>query len=687
MDYKLSYILILGCFILGCFFRAQAQESQDIQIIEDYIEAIIEESEMETSYESLYENLHYLLENPININYATTEDLKRLQLLNDFQIASIQNYIRDNGLFLSINELQLVYGFNLETVQKISPFIIVGTAEEEQIKHKYGHHQIITRYSQVLEEAKGYKLNLDSTHMVPEFRGSPAKIYTRYNYHYRDRLYWGFTAEKDAGEEFFKGSNSCGYDFYSFHLLYHSSKIAKTIAIGDYHVNFGQGLVANTGFSIGKSPDVINLRKYDPGITKFSSTEENGFMRGIAATLRLGDVDVSLFASHKKLDANMLLTDSVSEEKYFSSFVTSGIHATEEEIEDKDALGENIAGMNITLRKDNFKTGVTYLHSEWSATRLINNQPYKQFIPGQPVNNNIGVNYQLILRRIDLFGEAAMSNFGGLAFINGCLINIDPMLNVSIMHRYYQRNYYAPYGKSFSESSGINNERGTYLGMQFIPLKRWTFRAYYDYFSFPWLTYTTDAPSYGYEYLVEAKYIVSEEVNMYWRYKHEDKMVNITSEEENLHELGRRIINKFRYHISYKVAEPLYLSNRIEISEYKPQNANCNFGYMAYQDIQFRPLVLPLTVYLRYSMFDIDDFNARIYTYENDALYSYSLPFFDNQGSRFYVMTKLSIKQRLDLWLRYSQTYYANVSAIGRGWNEIEGNKKSEFKIQVRYKF
>ena len=53
----------------------------------------------------------------------------------------------------------------------------------------------------------------------------------------------GFTMEKDAGEEFFKGKQSTGFDFYSAHCYIRNLGILKSLAIGDYHVSFGQGLI------------------------------------------------------------------------------------------------------------------------------------------------------------------------------------------------------------------------------------------------------------------------------------------------------------------------------------------------------------------------------------------------------------------------------------------------------------
>ncbi len=52
----------------------------------------------------------YYLENPLNLNTATIEELERLHFLTDFQIISLKKYIQDNGELLTIYELPLVYG-------------------------------------------------------------------------------------------------------------------------------------------------------------------------------------------------------------------------------------------------------------------------------------------------------------------------------------------------------------------------------------------------------------------------------------------------------------------------------------------------------------------------------------------------------------------------------------------------
>jgi hypothetical protein len=57
------------------------------------------------------------------------------------------------------------------------------------------------RGAQVLEKSKGYLL--DSSNAKNYYPGSPQKLLVRYKYKFGNLLQYGFTAEKDAGEQFF----------------------------------------------------------------------------------------------------------------------------------------------------------------------------------------------------------------------------------------------------------------------------------------------------------------------------------------------------------------------------------------------------------------------------------------------------------------------------------------------------
>ena len=88
----------------------------------------------------------------------------------------------------------------------------------------------------------------------------------RYTFRYSDKVYVGLTAEKDAGEPFFTGKNKKGYDYYSPYLLIRDMGRLKTLALGNYRLNYGYGLVMNTDFNMGKTTmnyDGVDIVIYD----------------------------------------------------------------------------------------------------------------------------------------------------------------------------------------------------------------------------------------------------------------------------------------------------------------------------------------------------------------------------------------------------------------------------------------
>src|SRR5690606_9304231 len=99
----------------------------------------------------------------------------------------------------------------------------------------------------------------------------------------------------------------------------------------------------------------------------------------------------------------------------------------------------------------------------------------------------------------------------------------------------------------------------------------------------------------------------------------------------------------------------------------------------------YNPLRSFFSANTRFAIFDTQGFNSRIYTYENDVLYSFSAPGFQNRGIRFYLNGKFRIRKNIDLWLRCALTKYINADEIGSGLDKIEGSRKSEVRAQLRF--
>lgn len=678
-----------------------AQEGIRSKIIEEKVQEIIENlpDDAEVDLTILFDDLLYYYDHPLNINNADQSEIQSLFILNDIQVNNLLSHIEKYGKLLSKYELQTIPGFDLETIRIIMPFVQVKPVSEiKKLKFsnilKDGKSDLFVRYLTTMQDQKGY------TSIFPEdlqenpnrrYQGNKARMYTRYRFTYQQNLSFGITAEKDPGEDFFNGTQSQGFDFYSVHLFYKGNGTVSKIALGDYELKFGQGLTMWSGLAFGKSAFVMNVKKSAIGIKPYTSVDENKFMRGVATTISEGNLSFTAFYSNKKIDANPEDSDTLGVEdiQNVTSFQSSGFHRTYNELEGKDAIDEIIAGGNLSYKTRQLSVGVTAYSVNYGAELQRSLKPYNQFEFTGSSNFVGGLDYSYVLQNFNIFGEISRSQNGGLATIEGVMMALDPKFSVSLVHRYYQKEYQNLYNNAFAEGSKSANEQGLFLGAELKFSRKWQISGYLDQFRFPWLRFGVNAPSKGADYLFQLTYKPSRKSEFYIRYKGKRKERNASTIESdgNIKNLTTVVKNSFRINAGYQVSPSFRLKSRVEWVNYQLGALNPQQGFLFYQDVIFKKMEWPVSFSLRYALMNIDSYAARIYAYENDLLYTWSIPAYSETGSRFYIMAKWRVYRKIDLWVRYSLWDYSYAESISSGLNEIEGGKKGEMKLQLRWRF
>lgn len=673
---KIAATLFLFCFSLQ--IHAQNTVNRN-DLIESLIENIAEQSEEELDYTNLLEEISELISNPLNINSANSKDLQKLYFLNQNQINSLIEYRESNGEILSIYELQLIPGFTFELIRNIEPLLSIQANTQKTTLNKKAQNLILLRTERTIEKEKGYRSSNENS----RYMGNQWKYYSRIHSTIPKKgLELGITAEKDKGEAFFDKNNNQGFDYYSAHLQLKRKGFIKQINIGDYQVKFGQGVSLWSGLGGKKSTlTTQNSRRYQ-GIRSYKSTDENKFFRGLALVLRTTkNSKLAFFASSKKIDASTN-TDTIT--SFVSSIINTGFHRNKNEIDKKDQLREQVFGSYFMLNLKKVELGLAYLQYEYSPEISPRETTYSYHNFSGKNNYNLSFTYQSQFNSIHFFGEAARSKSGGMGFLQGANIQVHSQLNLEVIYRKYDENYHTHFASSFAEQSKPQNEEGFYLGINFHPLPQWTIKAYYDQFEFPWLKYTANSPGNGHEYLAQIEYTPNEKVSTYFRFKQENKAQNNSSNPIKYPvEIEK---TQYRLHISAKPAANWEIRNRVEFSDYKKENLHEN-GFLIYQDLIYRCPKFPMNISLRYALFHTDSYNSRIYAYENDILYAFSIPAYYLKGNRFYLNLNYKLHKKITLYARYSQTKYKDTESIGSGNSEISGNTKSDLKIQLRIKF
>ncbi len=708
---KLKFSFLIS-FLFLCHQFVFSQEpdpkvKMDEADIIDKIENVAEDHAAQLDYTDLISDLAYLRENPLNLNYVTDEDLRKLMFLDNFQIYNLLGYRETYGLFITIYEIQAVEGFDQETIEKILPYVYISQIKlKESISFKniakYGRNEFIIRYQRILQEQKGYaSIDDSSLFQKPNSRylGSPDKIYLRYGFNYFNKVRFGILAEKDAGEvvlkdrvpdslQYLAGPNlHNGFDFMSFHVSIKDLGILKALTIGDYQLEFGQGLTLWSGLAFGKSSDAINIKRFARGLRPNTSANENLYFRGIATTLRIKNIDFTAFYSSHKVDANLILNDSLSgDEGFISSLQESGFHRTINELQDRKSINIQAFGGNINYLYKRFKIGLTSYYSKLNTNILKDQQLFGQYDFSGNENLNAGLDYRYLFKNINLFGEIAISKNGAIAQLYGLLANLHPRFSITILYRNYQKGYQNFYSNAFAENSYNRNEKGIYSGGRINIHQNWFLTAYIDNFSFPWIKYRVDIPSKGNEYLIQLENSSFDKLLYYFRFRQKNKQINEPISEDHIIEIINTRKNSFRFHIEYKISASVKMKNRVEYVIFKEGNIYQGTGYLIYQDIAWRSLSEKFSMVFRYALFDTDSYDERIYAYENDVLYAFSVPAYYYSGMRGILLMNFKLSPQINIWMRFAHTVIGNRLVIGTGLDEINNNYRSEIKIQLRVK-
>lgn len=674
---------LLGLIALVCLVRSVAAQddfSSAERYIMDVFQQYAEESEEEIDFEPFYDELLRLLENPLDLNHAVREDLDKMFFLSGMQIENILYYLYKSGGMQTIFELQLIEGLDMTDIRRMLPFVSLGDVvrkekwpEWKQIV-KYGKNEVMTFWAVVPEKKRGY---LDVGESGRVYAGGPLSHYMKYRFGYKDRVFLNFTSEKDAGERFF-GKAGRGYDFYSASMQVKRAGIFHNVILGDYTAGFGQGLVVGRSLRTGKSSSAVNVFPRETGFRKYGSVNENNFFRGGAISVSLGKAGLNLFYSGKRIDGNI-------KDGRLTGLYTSGYHRTESEIAKKQVIGENIFGGNLNISGLYYQVGMTCLYYHIDRPVQPDFHPYNLFYFRGTDQFCCGLNYRLRAGRFLFRGETAIIDAGAPATINGLTFSPASKITLSLLHRYYAPEYNALLASGFSENSRLSNESGCYSGIEMTPFRKWKFTFYADIFRFPWLKYGVSAPSDGIDLMFQGDFHPDKKLNMVWRlkYKRNEKDVSGTYPVPlvcNQHK------GSFRYHWNY-AAGWIGFGNTVD-ANVVGQNGKLTYGIADWVDISFTCPGIPLKVDLRYMYFDAVEYANRIYAYEKDVLYAFSIPAFHGMGGRYYVNLKYDISKRFSLWFRFSRFVYTDErESTGTGTEMISGNKKTELKALFRWNF
>jgi hypothetical protein len=660
-------------FIFFSFCGYQYALSQEIPL-QDAFEQIAQQESPVMDEETYYQAMENYQTNPLDLNIAEASDLQQFSFLSALQIASFLTYRKYAGKLLVIYELQAVPLWDKETIQKLLPYVKTGnqtTVKEDFLNRlRKGGYTFLTR------------LSLKSGLLPDNYIGSREQVLSRFQYRYGNTFQWGITGEKDPGERWFGRTSTKGFDFYSAHLFLKNLGGIKSFVLGDYSVNIGQGLIHWQSIAFRKSPDILQIKRQAPVLRPYNSSGEVFFQRGAGMTIGKNNWSATFLYSSKKMDGSVVY-DSVKGENLLKSWKIDGFHRTTAEISLKNKWRLNSYGISFHYGNAKRNVSLNALHYQMSAYIQKSDLPYQHFAFKGTAFTNFSADWSITHKNIHWFGEAAVHRLKAPAIVTGFLASLDARLSFSFVWRKISPVYQSLFGNAFTEASSVTNESGIFAGISLKPSIKWKIDGYVDFFRFPWLKYNKDAPSSGSDFFVQVTHRLGKEAEIITRYR-----VGLDSDRplHDMHTDSRQqyqVSNRnWRTQFQIKLTSALMWRARVEINWIYSGEKEPEQGFLTYADLIYKPMMKPYSAGFRFQFFETDSYASRIYAYENDVLFRFSIPSFQGKGKRYYLNFQYNFHKKVTFWLRWSQMIYSKTSS----YLPAEKNETG-LNVQIMYRF
>ena len=621
-----ALMIVVGMTLCG----ATMVQGQTLErIIADIYGQLTEDDAENVDYEQLYDDLIELATNPIDLNNATDEQLMKLPFLNQRQRDDIRYFAYMYGGFHSTEELQLVSSLASYDIRNITPFVrFEKRIRNDSIQEKKWRDGLTEKIRHTATVRGDYRSSTDV---------SPYYITARYQLSSQGKLKIGVNATKYAGQQWDKK----GFNHYGLYAeLTDLNKIVHRIAIGDYRADYGAGLVIGSQWMSSVSQLMTSSRTR--GIRARSSASQSGtYLRGAGIELKpTENYEIAVFYSFR--------------------------HNA-----DRDT-NQHIAGLHTAYNWKHFTLGATVTGRFASALKDYSDRIYTANYARGTKTFTAGINYSLTFKNVNFNGEFAATP-NGVATFNTLTLTPAARLRIVMSQRYYSPHFDNPYAHAFSRYSRLNDELGLYLGMQWNINSDWMLRAYADGNASRFTKSRIYQPTTGFEYAIQTignNGANNFDIRLRWRRSEEnyDEPDAPTRHAENVDKAQIRFIYS-------RSTRGFSCATQVHGTLAKRQHSRPTLGAALTQRLSYT--MNKFSVSAQFTAFQATDYNNRIYVYERDVLYAFSMPVLQGTGARYTVNMSWRIIPQLTMQMSAAQTIYAQTTS----------SNKRPFTIRLQMRF
>ncbi len=594
-------------------------------------------------YDQLYDYLQWRYAHPLDINKASAQELERLPLMTPYMVQSIVDYREQYGAIVSYSELSLVGGFDDAVVQDLRPFICFGTQEEARAQQRkvrpYRQKLILrTKATVQLSEDGGESASEDG------FRGLPVSLYAKYSAVVYEKYSTGLLLETDRGERTFPDHYSMFISAADLRPWKSDAVTLESVVVGDYSLRFGQGMALWNGFSLSGLADPSAACRNPLAVTPRTSSDENDYFHGAAATVSFDRAGVSLSAaySYNRLDARI-------EDGRFVTLPQDGVHDSESLEQARNTLGEHLVGLNLNWQNSFLRIGATAALYRYTLPDGRRKSYYNEHLRYDGWWGNYSADFLLSYRGVRVFGELALDSRAAFATVVGAVAPLWADAEGVLIYRYYDPYYIATHSGAYC-ASDCNNEHGVTASLKWSPRRQLVLRSQLAYTHFPYHRYGVRGASDQIRTSLEADWTLPGRSSRLffrssynWDTGRETSTAKLRADYRYTTSFGLECVTRAECTLAGLSSEPIV-------------------GVLLYQEVSYTGEDGLLSCSARVTLFSAKDWESRVYCYERDLAGSFYVPAYYGEGLGVYGMVTYKPLNWLHLSLKCSAAFYKDSS-------------------------
>jgi competence ComEA-like helix-hairpin-helix protein len=665
----------------------------------------------------LIEFFEEMINNPVNVNTATFDQLMMIPGMRSAHAEALLAYRSGNGSFDTEEELLKVRGIGPSSLEQMIPFITVGgyggrlrrdlTNPRWWVRN--GRLETYTRVRQNLETASGYIQPADS---VPaHYLGSPLHFTQRITYSSRV-LSLNATQIKDPGEQ--------RITYTTAHVAIRDIGPVRMLVAGDYRISSGYGLIFSSGAGMGRVSANSGWSPARNNVILHRTGRYQPVQRGIA--LSIGNrFNLTLFTANNELsaavenaaipddfendpgsgyEADLTMPPGPSGQSYDSDRISHsqsenvsirypqrGLPArTVLELSRQMNVTEQLRGVRGGLQAGPFTLGAVWYEHRFSEFIVPGSGLHNRYDFFGTSNSAAGADLTFRLNEIMMFSEAGVSRNGGKAWLGGIQYRKGRDGYFRGLYRKYDEKFQSYYGRAVSASSGRpRNEEGFFAGAGGRLAGLFLIDSFIDFYKNPGPRFGISTSSAGHERYIGVQAPFHKAWSLTAAAHYRVRQNGITLEDDyGRQRRGSANESRSRYYIALDGTDDiLRYRSRLEWVRTMSTAGEHENGFALMQDVRWSP-VHWLRLDARITLFETGSFSSRLYFFEQDVLYSMSLPALYGTGSRSYLLARFRPVRHIELWARIAVIRYDDRPAVGSGHDQTAGNSRTTFSGVLR---